>query len=215
MTPECDFLPLNTPLINKIERGKQRKEMFGGKEMMWGAGPPPPMVGRGGGLTLGSAMPQSMTGASMMPTASPSTNGSGAAEKPPLCKYFVNGGCLRGDSCGYLHELPDERHLDVNGLGFILHSNVHNAQKTVQTAPVSGPAAGTGVASGLGGGMIGGRKLPAMKRGVMPRYRPPEPCLEHNLPPALALPFNTSSADVLQTLLVAMLDAPASGGMRH
>lgn len=54
-----------------------------------------------------------------------------------VCKYFVNGGCLRGAACPYLHELPDERHLDINGLGFILNPNVHNAQKT--SANVSAP----------------------------------------------------------------------------
>jgi hypothetical protein len=101
-------------------------------------------------------------------------------DKPPLCKYFINGGCLRGEQCQYLHELPDERHLDVNGVGFILHSGVHNAQKSV--AP------------------------PGRKRRPMPRYRPPEPFLEHNLPPALAIPFSTATTDVLQGLLRSMLD---------
>jgi len=114
--------------------------------------------------------------------------------KPPLCKYFINGGCLRGDSCQFLHELPDERHLDVNGVGFIFNSNVHNA---VQKP--SGPTSGA-----IGLGRKQGRKQ-------IPRYRPPEPHLEHNLPPALAVAFNTSPADVLSSLLRSMLD---SNGVR-
>lgn len=56
-----------------------------------------------------------------------------------LCKYFMNGGCVRGVSCPFSHHVPDERHLDVNKVGFILHPNVQNAQKAVPTS-VSSPS---------------------------------------------------------------------------
>ncbi|EPY29624.1 hypothetical protein STCU_04397 [Strigomonas culicis] len=38
-----------------------------------------------------------------------------------------------------------------------------------------------------------------------PKYRPPEQYLEHNLPPALALPLRTSTAHVAQTFTRCML----------
>lgn len=49
-----------------------------------------------------------------------------------LCRFFLNGGCIRGDACPYLHELPDERHLDVNGVGFIFTSGVQNSGIALQ-----------------------------------------------------------------------------------
>lgn len=74
---------------------------------------------------------QGSPGSGGMPVVAPHDRGQ------EVCKYFINGGCLRGASCPYLHELPDERHLDVNGLGFILNPNVHNAQKTVAAPQTS------------------------------------------------------------------------------
>ena len=130
-------------------------------------------------------------------------------DKPALCKYFVNGGCLRGDTCSFLHELPDERHLDVNGLGFIFNSNVHNA----------GKSAGMGGGGGGGGGGSSvvaqtaaqtaalHRKITPPVKKQIPRYRPPEPHLEHNLPPALATAFNVAPADIMTTLMRTMLDS--------
>ena len=114
-------------------------------------------------------------------------------DKGQLCKYFVNGGCLRGDSCQFLHELPDERHLDVNGLGFIFNSNVHNAGKS-QVAPPNSTA-------GLH------RKLTPPVKKQIPRYRPPEPHMEHNLPPALATAFNAAPADIMTTLMRTLIDS--------
>lgn len=154
-----------------------------------------------------------------------------------VCKYFVNGGCLRGASCPYLHELPDERHLDVNGVGFILNPNVHNAQKTVTMpqnalgSPAPGQVSPTSTGSPLmmnlssqqGGGRgffsKGGKQhynalnstsgLPVQqfKATQQPpaRYRPPEPFLEHNLPPVLALPLKISSEETTQALVRSML----------
>lgn len=145
-----------------------------------------------------------------------------------LCKYFLNGGCLRGAQCQYLHELPDERHLDVNGFGYILNPNVHNAQKTLPLA-MNNNSAGAVQANGgaltssplmLGLNVGSSRQvhgakskppasfmtglpaqlpfqLPATNmKAPPPKYRPPEPFLEYNLPPTLALPFNTPSTDV-------------------
>ena len=126
------------------------------------------------------------------------------SDKPQLCKYFVNGGCLRGDQCQFLHELPDERHLDVNGVGFIFNSNVHNAQaKPVAPVPTS---LGNTIARKLGGS--GGLPAPIAgpsKPRVIPRYRPPEPFLEFNLPPALALPFQANTPDVAQSFYKLMM----------
>lgn len=175
--------------------------------------------------------------------ASPTTPGNG---EKTICKYFVNGGCLRGDQCSYLHELPDERHLDVNGLGFIFKSNVHNAQKTVVSSPgpslpgaggipggmniLGGVVGGIGVLPPVNGGVgvsgvgvpsninsllvsaastsVGGSNLmpSGRKQGkrVIPRYRPPEPVLDHNLPPALAIPFSASQSDIAQNLLATL-----------
>ena len=48
------------------------------------------------------------------------------------CRFFLNGGCLRGDACPYSHDLPDERHLDVNGVGFIFTSGVQNSGSALQ-----------------------------------------------------------------------------------
>ncbi|KEG06456.1 hypothetical protein DQ04_13841020 [Trypanosoma grayi] len=163
-----------------------------------------------------------------------------------LCKYFLNGGCLRGAQCQYLHELPDERHLDVNGYGYILNPNVHNAQKTLPLAvsstvtgavqvnggaPASSPlmlGLNTGGGSGGGGGgssrqSHGAKSKPQTSfmvpvpthlqfqlssstvKAPPPRYRPPEPFLEYNLPPTLALPFNTPSKEVAFQLSRTML----------
>lgn len=54
--------------------------------------------------------------------------GSVGAAAPQPCKYFMSGGCLKGDSCPFSHEIPDERHLDIDGLGFVFNTNVvvHN-----------------------------------------------------------------------------------------
>lgn len=157
-----------------------------------------------------------------------------------LCKYFLNGGCLRGAQCQYLHELPDERHLDVNGYGYILNPNVHNAQKTL---PLAMNNSSTGAVQGNGGTinsssplMLGlnvgnGRQfhgpksksqstfmvgLPTQQSFQIsatsvkvppPRYRPPEPFLEYNLPPTLALPFNTPSKEVALQLTRTILQS--------
>ncbi|CAM45293.1 conserved hypothetical protein [Leishmania braziliensis MHOM/BR/75/M2904] len=156
-----------------------------------------------------------------------------------VCKYFVNGGCLRGANCPYLHELPDERHLDVNGLGFILNPNVHNAQKTVASpqTPVtaitpSQPLKGTGspltmmlssqnatqsrvfgptkVAKNQPPSMSGSssaspQAVPMGKLPAPPKYNPPEPYLELNLPPALAFPLKVPTKDTTATLAHLML----------
>lgn len=162
-----------------------------------------------------------------------------------VCKYFINGGCLRGVACPYRHELPDERHLDVNGLGFILNPNVHNAEKTVSTpqsniagnstvGQVSPTSTGSPLVLGLGSSNVsrpfqfgpnasngspkaGGAKalfssLSSQTGAVSPaaikqppKYRPPEPYLEHNLPPVLALPLKTTPKDVAQSLTAALL----------
>lgn len=78
------------------------------------------------------------------PTSSPTGYGSGVygsvssgrSEANPLaqepCRFFLSGGCLRGDACPYLHEFPDDRHLDVNGVGFIFNSNVKNSSAALQ-----------------------------------------------------------------------------------
>lgn len=180
--------------------------MFG-KDSVWG------------GVTQ-AGVPRAMSSSMMVGGgsigASPTTP---AGEKPPLCKYFVNGGCLRGDQCSFLHELPDERHLDVNGLGFIFKSNVHNAQKTVVSSPGPAQQGSVGGGGGLSGnsisssmnnlmsatasGVAGGLLPSGRKQGkrVIPRYRPPEPVLEHNLPPALAIPFAASQTEIVQNLL--------------
>lgn len=121
-----------------------------------------------------------------------------------LCKYFVNGGCLRGDQCQFLHELPDERHLDVNGVGFILNSNVHNAQKPVPPLPTTlGNSIARKLATGSGLPSLNVSGQP--KARVIPRYRPPEPFLEFNLTPALALPFQTNTPDVATSFYKLMM----------
>ncbi|KAH9599412.1 Torus domain [Trypanosoma melophagium] len=154
-----------------------------------------------------------------------------------LCKYFLNGGCLRGAQCQYLHELPDERHLDVNGYGYILNPNVHNAQKTLPLAvnnnatgavqvnggaPTSSPLMlGLNAGSGRQSHSAKSKTQTSLLVGVPahlpfqlsnsnvkvrpPKYRPPEPFLEYNLPPTLALPFNTPSKDVALQLTRTML----------
>jgi hypothetical protein len=182
---------------------------------MWQQNPAPPLLRGGGGSNgsgLGMGGPPSMGSSQMV--APP------VGDRPALCKYFVNGGCLRGDSCSFLHELPDERHLDVNGLGFIFNSNVHNAGKN--TVPGGGgSSSGLDRASGGGGlpqGSVGGgpsgsglRKITPPARRQIPRYRPPEPHLEHNLPPALATAFNVAPADIMSSLMRTMLDSSAPG----
>lgn len=155
-----------------------------------------------------------------------------------VCKYFVNGGCLRGANCPYLHELPDERHLDVNGLGFILNPNVHNAQKTVPTpqsqvtmsapsqppkntsSPLSLTLNGAAAQSrpymppkvakhhppSLGGSSPASpQTAPAGKLPPPPRYNPPEPYLELNLPPALVFSLKAPVKDTAALLASAML----------
>ncbi|KPI85202.1 hypothetical protein ABL78_5747 [Leptomonas seymouri] len=159
-----------------------------------------------------------------------------------VCKYFVNGGCLRGANCPYLHELPDERHLDVNGLGFILNPNVHNAQKTVPSpqsqmavsTTTSQPPKGTNSppSIALNGPMAAQNKVqistkvaknqppslsgsspaspqtaPNGKLPPPPRYNPPEPYLELNLPPALAFPLKAPTKDTATSLSHAMLQS--------
>ncbi|KAG5499167.1 hypothetical protein JIQ42_03979 [Leishmania sp. Namibia] len=156
-----------------------------------------------------------------------------------VCKYFVNGGCLRGANCPYLHELPDERHLDVNGLGFILNPNVHNAQKTVASSQTqmatSAPgqqlkATGSSLTMMLGNSnasqsrVFGPTKaakhqptsmsgsssaspqmVPMGKLPPPPKYNPPEPYLELNLPPALAFSLKVPTKDTAATLTHLML----------
>lgn len=156
-----------------------------------------------------------------------------------VCKYFVNGGCLRGTNCPYLHELPDERHLDVNGLGFILNPNVHNAQKTVASpqtqVAASTPsqplkAAGSSFTMMLnsqnasqsrvfsptkaakhqppslsGSSSASPQTMPMGKLPAPPKYNPPEPYLELNLPPALAFPLKVPAKDTTATLAHLML----------
>jgi hypothetical protein len=181
--------------------------MMFGKDAVWGSTP----------STVPRAMSSPLMAGAGSIGASPTTPG---GEKP-LCKYFVNGGCLRGDQCSYLHELPDERHLDVNGLGFIFKSNVHNAQKTVSSPGPAQQSGNVGVSSGnpnisvttnlsglmvsssSGGSSAVGLMPSGRKQGkrIIPRYRPPEPVLDHNLPPALAIPFAASQTEVMQNLL--------------
>lgn len=156
-----------------------------------------------------------------------------------VCKYFVNGGCLRGANCPYLHELPDERHLDVNGLGFILNPNVHNAQKTVPTPqtqvaastpsqPIKGTSSSlSALLSSTSAGQVRGfgptkaakhqppslsvsspaspQMVPMGKLPAPPKYNPPEPYLELNLPPALAFPLKVPPKDTATTLTHLML----------
>ncbi|RNF08780.1 uncharacterized protein Tco025E_07082 [Trypanosoma conorhini] len=154
-----------------------------------------------------------------------------------LCKYFLNGGCLRGAQCQYLHELPDERHLDVNGYGYILNPNVHNAQKTLPLAMNSNPTGNVqvnggalspsplmlGLSSGNSRQSHGAKAKPPASfmvgvptqlpfqlsssnvKALPPKYRPPEPFLDYNLPPTLALPLNTPSKDVAMQLTRTML----------
>ncbi|CCW61032.1 unnamed protein product [Phytomonas sp. EM1] len=144
-----------------------------------------------------------------------------------VCKYFVNGGCLRGATCPYSHELPDERHLDVNGVGFILNPNVHNAQKTVPSQSGIGTNSGTQVSPTSGSSLMGlglnsqqSPNRPFQYKGTTgkshfnalspssvfavplnntkppSRYRPPEPYLEFNLPPVLALLLQSNTKDL-------------------
>lgn len=155
-----------------------------------------------------------------------------------ICKYYVNGGCLRGAACPYLHELPDERHLDVNGVGFILNPNVHNAQKTVSVPQAGGisanPAAqgsptttGSPLTMGLNGqsgttsrqfqfNKAAGKAhysvlsppasaMPLSSSKSPAKYRPPEPYLEHNLTPVLALPLRSTTKEVAQSLTRSLL----------
>lgn len=60
-----------------------------------------------------------------------------------MCRFFLNGGCIRGELCPYSHEFPDERHLDVNGVGFIFNTGVQNSgvamQRRFQPPPQSSP----------------------------------------------------------------------------
>ncbi|CAD2215360.1 hypothetical protein AGDE_12035 [Angomonas deanei] len=170
----------------------------------------------------------------------PIQNGSNGG--PPgtteVCKYFVNGGCTRGMACPYLHELPDERHLDVNGLGFILNPNVQNVQNAQK--PVSAPnqqlsaAAGSMSPSGSALGINSQNRTPlsfnnnatnnnynkpggkvfimgannqvssSLKQPPL-LYRPPEPFLDHNLPPTLALSLGAPGEDFSQGLARALL----------
>eukprot|EP00658_Telonema_sp_P-2_P057431 TRINITY_DN45898_c0_g1_i1.p1 TRINITY_DN45898_c0_g1~~TRINITY_DN45898_c0_g1_i1.p1 ORF type:complete len:147 (+),score=42.94 TRINITY_DN45898_c0_g1_i1:306-746(+) len=75
-----------------------------------------------------------------------------------ICKYFVQGACTRGDQCPFLHEMPDERHLDVHGVGFIFNTNVHNPKAAQILAAASGAkaASSSGGDSTLGSGGLGG-----------------------------------------------------------
>lgn len=163
-----------------------------------------------------SSFPYAAAGAGSVPA----TGNSSVVSPSPrergvdMCKFYVNGGCTRGDSCPYSHELPDERHLDVAGLGFILHSNVHNAQKTMA-------APGTGTPTHLSPSSLSsiGSKpssynpkaarvgVPVSQQAMSPppRYRPPEPYLDQNLPPVLALPFRTEPKELPLALTATML----------
>ena len=88
--------------------------------------------------------------------------GTGGADRQ-ICKYFVNGACTRGDQCPFLHEMPDERHLDVHGVGFIFNANVHNpkaaqilAAAQQSSKPPTASASPTSESSPLGSGGLGG-----------------------------------------------------------
>jgi hypothetical protein len=63
---------------------------------------------------------------------SPTTYGKDTLPVQEPCRFFLNGGCLRGDACPYSHELPDDRHLDVNNVGFIFTSGVQNSATALQ-----------------------------------------------------------------------------------
>ena len=128
----------------------------------------PQQMGNMHGQQLG--VPQ-MSGGSPVPSAS-SGNGT-ASPASNICRFFLSGGCMRGESCPYLHELPDERHLDVNGVGFIFNSNAQNTHH---------PGAS--------------RKMtPPSQRKAIPRYRPPEQQLDYNVPPALGAVFSASESN--------------------
>jgi hypothetical protein len=138
-------------------------------------------------LLNGGAQQSIILSALMGNSGAPTSTGSNVA----VCKYFLNGGCLRGEGCQFLHEIPDERHLDVNGVGFVFNSNAQNT---------GGSAAQSRVPRSTG----------PVKR-VVARYIPPEPRLESNLPPALAPAFISTTDDLavtLQKLLLPMTAPP-------
>eukprot|EP00796_Vickermania_ingenoplastis_P008846 gene8846-6227_t len=263
---------------------------------MWGlhsSSSPPSNRGGGGASSAGGALVAG-AGYSFIPSSAGSPNsmmslasltgaGSGAVipavapiphdRSKEVCKYFINGGCQRGN-CPYLHEVPDERHLDVNGLGFILNPNVQNAQKTIPgtantpgslgttgggngaslTTPVSAAAAGQssnggsgrqgfhGSSAAFGKSAAAGKQpqpspaalqqtaaglytsgvthtLPAtlptsiLKSTPPPRYRPPEPYLEHNLPPVLVLPIKSSTRDVARMFMGTMFSGTTAAAV--
>ena len=149
-----------------------------------------------------------------------------AMSSTPLCKFYVSGGCLRGESCPFLHELPDERHLDVNGVGFIFNSNAQNTQNGGGVRP---PPATTGhlpsrqlpslmpslpsqggqtlVTGNLSGGMVPPWSNATTTKAALERYRPPPVQLEGNLSPVLAAvmrrpdPPDSAGLDELQQTL--------------
>lgn len=109
--------------------------------------PLPMGSGSGGGAVVGGSPTYNSS------LTSPSLSVPGMGGPPPerpheLCKYFINGGCVRGALCPFSHSVPDERHLDVNKVGFILHPNVQNAQKAVPTS-VSSPSSSSHNTSAL------------------------------------------------------------------
>ena len=110
--------------------------------------------------------------------------------KREVCKYFLNGGCLRGDDCTFSHELPDDRHLDVNGVGFILNTNV-----AVANFPKNGAAPKN-------------RTTPPARR-MMPKYRPCLASVKHQLPPALSAAFETQPVE--KDNLLSLLGAQRKG----
>lgn len=216
-------------------------------------GSPVSLSGNGSGV--GSGIGNGSGSTAVMPSVAPVPHD----RSQEVCKYFINGGCLRGAGCPFMHKLPDDRHLDVNGLGFILNANVQNAQKVpvpgrvggsvslnapttgAQLSPSSagvvprldgealhhGVAAGSKkrVSSSMGGGgqfSQSGRhvahvsgallSMPAtiLKTSAPPRYRPPEPYLEHNLTPVLSLPITSSPKEIAQTFVEVLLGTATS-----
>ena len=139
------------------------------------------MSGLGAGAVSASTSNGGIPGLST-PTSVPGmpTSGSGTPASN-ICRFFLNGGCMRGDQCPYLHELPDERHLDVNNQGFIFNAQAVNSNIVN--------------AGSVGGAGRTGKITPPSQKKAIPKYRPPEPQMDHNVPPALAAAFQASNAE--------------------